>query len=552
VKFFRWATDRLQGRDGIVCFVTNNSFVDQIAFDGMRKQLLEDFTQVYHLDLHGNVRKNPKLSGTTHNVFGIQVGVGVTVAVRASEDHGRFVKYFRVPEDWRKEEKLRFLADQESIERIDWQELEPDDRGTWLTEGLQPEFAGFVPMGTKATKSLVGSTVEVSALFATYGGGVKTNRDQWAYDFDRDALIAKVKRFADTYNGEVDRWKRRGDSPLSVDDFVTYDDKRIKWSRDLKLDLQRGNYAQFAESKVRTALYRPFCKQWLYFDRIVDEEVYQLPQFFPTPDSEETNVAIIVSDHGQRAGFSTLATNKIADIHVLAASDAFQCFPLHTYSEDGTYRQENVTDWALRQFQSRYGDAVTKEDIFNYVYGLLHLPQYREHYAINLKRELPRIPLLPARRAFETCARIGAELAWLHIGYEEVKEYPLRRVHTEGARPDRRVEKMKLSPNRATVIVNPALALDGIPAECFEYRLGNRSALDWVIDQYRFYNDERSGIVTDPNRPDDPEYIVRLVKQVVTVSVETVRLVKELAATVSLDSVIRAALVEAQVPAKGD
>src|SRR5436305_2868516 len=179
VKFFRWATDRLQGRDGIVCLVTNNSFIDQIAFDGMRKHLQKDFTHIYHLDLHGNVRKNPKLSGTTHNVFGIQVGVGITIAVRKAQSMQPVLEYYRVPEYWRKTEKLAFLSKKQSIKNVDWLHLHPDEKYTWMTEGMQADFSTFAPLGTKDSKAdLSGNTF---SIFRTYGGGVKTNRDLWTY-----------------------------------------------------------------------------------------------------------------------------------------------------------------------------------------------------------------------------------------------------------------------------------------------------------------------------------------------------------------------------------
>ena len=182
VKFFRWATDRLQGRDGIICFVSNNSFLDQIAFDGMRKLLLQDFTQIYHLDLHGNVRKNPKLSGTTHNVFGIQIGVGITIAIRNSQHTTRKLYYHRVPENWRRTEKLALLREQKSIAGINWLELQADEKYTWITEGLQPEFALFLATGTKEAKMI--RTAESSTLFRTYSLGVSTNRDDVVYDFN--------------------------------------------------------------------------------------------------------------------------------------------------------------------------------------------------------------------------------------------------------------------------------------------------------------------------------------------------------------------------------
>ncbi len=258
VKFFRWAADRLNGRGGVVCYISNNSFVDQIAFGGMRKHLLHDFTQIWHLDLHGNVRKNPKLSGTTHNVFGIQVGVGITIAVRASENPARGLWYYRVPEDWRKEEKYAFLANAGSMEQIPWQELEPDEHHLWLTEGMRPEFATYLPMGTKQAKS--SRELDPRAMFKRFSNGVKTNRDDWAYDFDRDDLITKIKRMIESYNAEVDRWRRSGGTG-NVDDFVLYDDTRIKWSRDLKLDLQRGNYAEFRASEGATITLSPILQR---------------------------------------------------------------------------------------------------------------------------------------------------------------------------------------------------------------------------------------------------------------------------------------------------
>ncbi len=521
VKFFRWAADRLQGRDGVVCYVSNNSFVDQIAFDGMRRHLLKDFTQIWHLDLHGNVRKNPRLSGTTHNVFGIQVGVGITIAVRASENPARGLWYHRVPEDWRKEEKYAFLAQRGGIAGIDWQELEPDENHLWLTEGMRPEFGTFLAMGSKTAKS---SAVELNTIFKTYSGGVKTNRDEWAYDFDRDALASKARRMIDAYNAEVDRWRRQGGKGVDVDAFVAADETKIKWSRDLKLDLQRGNYAEFAESKIRQSLYRPFTKAWLFFDRILNEEVYQQPRFFPTPASEGENAVICVTDLGSEKPFMAIAADCIPDLHLVGAGSGTQCFPFYTYDEDGNHRQENITEWALARFRAAYGDGGTRRDLWHSVYAVLHHPRYRERYAENLKRELPRIPLVADRAAFGALVEAGARLAEIHTGYERATPYALTQsVLVEPL--SWRVEKMALSRDRTSLTVNPSLRLDGIPAACFDYRLGNRSALDWVIDQYQVSTDRRSGITTDPNRADDPHSIVRLVGQVIAVSLETRQIV---------------------------
>jgi predicted helicase len=528
VKFFRWAVDRLEGRDGVVCFVSNNSFVDQIAFDGMRKHLLEDFTHIYHLDLHGNVRKNPKLSGTTHNVFGIQVGVGITVAVRSSRQTKHTLYYHRVPEDWRREQKLASLRDVTAISGVDWHELQPNERHVWLTQSLRPEFESFIPFTHDRSRGTEG-------VFSVGSSGLKTSRDPWAYSFRIEALGEQMRRFIEAYNAEVDRWRRRGSDTRSVDDFVNYDDKRIKWSDTLRMNLTRERYGAFDQAHIRSALYRPFVGVWLYFDRLTTERVYQMPEIFPTPATEKENKAILITGVGSMKPFSAFASDRIPDMNFYA--DPIQCFPMYTYNEDGTGHRENVTEWALEQFQARYGPDVTRRDIFAYVYGVLHHPQYREQYAENLKRELPRIPLVPNRAQFEALCQAGYALLKLHLTYEQAKEYSLRTVETPGESTNWHVTKMRLSPDKTGLKVNGWLTLDGIPAETFEYRLGNRSALDWVVDQYQVSIDARSGITSDPNRADDPQFIVRLVKQVVTVSVETVALVRQLEQKVSLDSV---------------
>lgn len=528
VKFFRWATDRLAGHDGIICLVTNNSFIDQIAFDGMRKHLLRDFNYIYHLDLHGNVRKNPKLSGTTHNVFGIQVGVGITLAIRLSNQANRKLFYFRVPNEWKKREKLNFLVERKSIKTIAWQELHPNDKYLWITEGIHSEFTTFLPVGAKEAK--LGRLADISTVFKNYGRGVATGRDNWVYSFDQQALIGIIKRFIGVYNTEVDRWLRRGNSSIEVDSFVDYKDLRLKWSESLKLNLQRSQYAGYSESRLRIAMYRPFCKRWLFFDRILNERVYQFPTFFPERITK--NWVICFNGVGAIKPFHCLVTDCIIDLNFY--SDPVQCFPYYVFSEDGTNRRENITDWALKQFQEKYGSQVTKWDIFHYVYGMLHHPQYRERYAENLKRDLPHIPLLKRQEAFEACVRIGKQLMDWHLNYEQAKEYPLEWLEKDDVPFSWHVEKMRLSTDKRVVVVNESLRLGPLPEECFQYRLGNRSALDWVIDQYQVTKDKRSGIESDPNQEDE-QYIVRLVGRVVTVSVETVKLVGELAQAVTLE-----------------
>lgn len=261
----------------------------------------------------------------------------------------------------------------------------------------------------------------------------------------------------------------------------------------------------------------------LYFDRVVNDRVLVFPSIFPTPESESENRALCVTAVGNKAPFHCLMTKQIPDFHLTGDS---QCFPYYTYDEDGNDRRENITGWALDRFRAHYrDDAITKWDIFHYVYGLLHHPVYRERYQANLKRELPRIPFAPDFRAF---AEAGARLAHIHVHYEDQPQYPLAQHETPGAPLDWRVEKMRLSKDRTQLTYNSFLTLDGIPAAAFNYRLGNRSALEWVIDQYRVKTDKRSGITNDPNRPDDPQYILHLLAKVISVSLETVEIVEKL------------------------
>ncbi len=407
---------------------------------------------------------------------------------------------------------------------VTWQRLQPDERNTWLVPENGHAFATCLSIGSKASRRAREQDAET--IFATYSGGVKTNRDEVVYDFQYDALVERVQAFIEEYNSEVDRYKRaRG--KISIDDFVRYD--KIKWSRDLKKDLQRGNDAYFSEHNFRTYLFRPFCQRHLYFDRILNEEIYGMPQVFPSGGSAQGNRLIALSDIGYRAStFSAMASDRLVDIHLCAGLDAHQCFPFYVYDEDGSNRRENVTDRALKHFREHYGNKkITKWDIFYYVYGVLYHPGYRERFAENLKRELPRISLAPDFRVF---AKAGENLARLHLDYEKLEPWPLEWIETPGVPLSYHVEKMRLAKDKTALQINDSLTLAGIPPKVSEYRLGNRSALEWVVDQYRVSEDKRSGIRSDPNRIDDPQYIVRLVGQVVRVSVETVGIVEGLPA----------------------
>jgi predicted helicase len=404
---------------------------------------------------------------------------------------------------------------------VQWEELMPDAKNTWLTSATGAEFAEFTPIGLKEAKADAGSDVPV--IFQTYSLGVATNRDDWVFDFDRDALAKKTTRMITNFNAELSRYDDEG-RPDDLDSFVNNDPAYIKWTDRLKEALTRGEKLRFDAAKIRKSQYRPFTREYLYFDHLLNQRRYQQQYFFPTAETESENRAIITPGAGNRQAFGCFICDRVPALDF--AFEKAQCFPFYTYDEIGMNRRENIPLSTLLHFQSHYGDErITKWDIFYYVYAVLHHPGYRERFAANLKRELPRIPFAPDFRAF---AKAGHKLADLHIGYEEAAEFPLKRIEHRDVPFTLRVEAMKLTPDKQALKYNESLTLEGIPPKVFDYKLGNRSALDWVIDQYRVSTDPRSGIESDPNRADDENYILRLVGQVVTVSVETQKIVEGL------------------------
>ena len=521
VKAIRWATDKL-GDEGIVVFISNNSFIDAQMFDGMRQHLADEFDILYILDLGGNVRKGQ--SGDA-NVFGIQVGVSINVLIKSKQNQVGTARIFYNHEtaDMRKERTFAFLEEKQHVGNLDWQEIKPDKRHTWLTGGFDMDFDTFVPIGNKSAKSSTGDGE--GTLFKTYSVGVLTARDAWAYNFNPNTLTKNMQAMMEIYNGQVSKWERRSDRTINVNDFIEIDDTKLKWTRSLKSNLKQRKLAEFSAENVRRSFYRPFTKSHLYFDRMMNECVYVFPSIFPTLETELDN-RVIWLKVGQQWPMFALMVNQIPDGLPQGGS---QCFPFYTYNEDGTNRRENITDWMLTQFQTRYpNDTIRKWDIFHYTYGLLHHPDYRERYQENLKRDLPHIPFAEDFWAF---AKAGARLADLHVNYESQPEYDkLNPIETPGMQVDLAVERMKFSKDKTCLKYNDYLTLEDIPLETFDYRLGNRSALEWMVDQYRVKVDKRSGIVNDPNREEDPEYILRLIGQIITVSLETVDIVERLPA----------------------
>ena len=519
VKSLRWASDKI-GPEGIIAFITNNSFLDAKMFDGLRQCLAEEFDILQILDLGGNIRKGQP---GTANVFGITVGVSINFLVktgRPREGKAR-ICYNDETAEVPKERTFQFLADCAHVGNVTWRELQPNARQMWLTEGLHADFDRFIPMGTKAAKAAK-DEVE-GTLFKTFVLGVSTNRDAWVYNFQPASLEENIHRTLGAYNRCVLEWQETASqSGITVDEFAAQHTRDIKWSRDLKAKLKRGRRAEFAASKLRTSLYRPFTKAHLFFDSVLTDRIAGFPQIFPTPETEQENRVICVPSTGARADFWCFLSNVIPNL-TLTGTDGNQCFPFYLYDEDGTNRRENITDWALSQFRAHYADeTITKWDIFHYNYAVLHHPEYRETYQVNLKHDLPHIPFAPE---FWRFVEIGRALADLHVNYETLDVLP-NLIETPPL--NWHVEKMALSKDKTSLRYNESLTVADIPPAVFDYRLGTRSALEWVIDRYRVKPDPNgSGIVADPNGV-DAQYIVRLVGQVMHVSVETVRLVGEL------------------------
>ena len=516
VKSLRWASDKI-GPEGIIAFITNNSFLDAEMFDGLRQCLAEEFDILQILDLGGNIRKGQPGDS---NVFGIQVGVSINFLVKTGQPReGRArILYTDEAAALPKERTFHFLADRAHVGNVTWRELQPNARQMWLTEGLRDDFETFLPMGTKAAKAAKGEAE--GTIFKTYSLGIVTSRDAWVYHFKEAALQENMTRMTEFYNAEVGRWEGRTDRQLSVNDFVNTDRRKIKWTDRLKAELKKGKQVTFSPEKIRASLYRPFTKSHLYFDRLMNQRVYVMPSIFPTSETEQENRVICVSGIASNKPFQTLIVDKIPCIDLLEKT---QCFPFYTYDEDGTNRRENITDWALSQFRAHYADeTITKWDIFHYNYAILHHPEYRETYQVNLKHDLPHLPFVPE---FWQFVDIGRALADLHVNYETLDVLP-NLIETPPL--NWRVEKMALSKEKTQLRYNESLTVADIPSEVFDYRLGTRSALEWVIDRYRVKPDPNgSGIVADPNGV-DAQYIVRLVGQVMHVSVETVRLIAEL------------------------
>ena len=519
-RFLRWASDRL-GETGVVAFITNNSFIDAFVYDGFRKVAGDEFSHIYVVDLGGNVRKNPKLSGPKHNVFAIQAGVAISFFVRnaTKRESPARIFYARRPEMEQAKDKLHFLAITR-FQDVDFKHILPNSRHSWINQGGD-EFFELLPLVDKDVKAGRGN----EAVFRLFSRGVATQRDEWVYDFSREALEAKMRFFVDVYEAarRDPNFENKGE---------------IKWDADLVRYRERNVAKQFDESRIVRSLYRPFVKSWLYFDGNFNGRTYQLPSMFPSADAD--NLVIGVTDSGSEKPFMVMATDCVPDLHLVGAGASAQCLPLYRYDDDGT-RRDNITDWALAQFRERYADGqskiqnpqskIARLDIFHYVYAVLHDPVYRETYKLNLKRDFPRVPFYAD---FWQWARWGERLLDLHLNYEEAAPYPLDRfdLDPDGVRKAYKA-RLKAQPADDAIEVDTLTTLDGVPPAAWRYRLGNRSALEWVLDRYKERTPRDPTIREKFNTyqfVDYKEPVIDLLRRVTSVSVETMAIIDAMTA----------------------
>jgi len=515
-RFIRWAADRL-GKNGIIAFITNSSFIDGRAFDGFRKAVSDDFSYIYIIDLHGDVRKNPKLSGTTHNVFGIQTGVAIMFLVKKlnSDFNNCQIFHIRRPDFDTASEKLKFLS-QTKFNQIPFEHITPDKNYNWINQS-DNDFESLLPLVDKDVKAGKAGKAE-KAVFKLFTTGLKTKKDEWVYDFSHKNLINKIEFFITIYQ-----------QTLNNKNFN--DQNQIKWDRELMKFLDRKIHKFFDVNQIVSSLYRPFTKNYLYFDEHLNAMMLQWLHIFNKEDFDNRYIAY--SALGNSKNFHCLGSNTIIDLHLTGDS---QCLPLYRYDKEGK-RIDNITDWGLKQIQNHYQDStITKIDIFHYTYAVLHNPAYRSKYELNLKREFPRLPYY---ENFQKWVNWGKQLMELHINYETVTPYQLTRLdiplkdHTSTSLSSQKTPKAKLKADKikGSIILDDVTTLEDIPKIAWEYMLGNRCALEWILDQYKEKKPKDPTIAEKFNTyrfADYKEQVIDLLMRVCTVSVKTMNIIKEM------------------------
>jgi predicted helicase len=555
VRAIRWASDRLP-REGVVAFVSNGGYIDGNTYDGLRKSLIKEFDAVYCYNLRGNQRTHDwKREGGKIFGAGSQNTVAILILVKGSKDaKADGVLSYRETADYlSREDKLRLLA-QQDLESVDWRVITPSSDGDWINQ-RDAAFAAFQAIGEKER------TPQSAPLFNFQSNGIVTGRDSWAYNYSDSELRENMRSMIDFYNSQSSGFaKYCRDKGISspnmshVRSYLTFDPKRVSWNRADEAAILRGRLYDYDAERIVVSMYRPFTRQYLYMDRQVNATVSQVPQMFPGGGAD--NIGFYITGTGSDEPFSLLMTDAIPDLHAVGTKSIGSHFPRYSYrtlaTEDGfdfgessAERHDNITDAAVAPYRSAYSDpSITKDDIFFYTYALLHSREYRDRFAADLKKSLPRIPRV---RDFRGFAAAGRKLSDLHLGYEAAPPYAGIVEDVKGATAATpaaelyRVTKMKIpkvkgQSDRSTIIYNTRVTLSNIPEEAYRYQLGARSAIEWIIDRYQVKADAASGIINDPNDwSDDPRYIIDLLKRIVTVSLETMKIVDALPALDIID-----------------
>lgn len=533
IRAIRWASDRIK-EHGIVAYVTNGGFLDGNTAAGLRLALQDEFTELYILNLRGNTRTSGEQAlregGQTFGP-GSRATIVISLLVKNPDRPSSGTIHYRDIGDYlTRDDKLGLLEQYRDSDGVPWQQITPNDHGDWINQ-RNDAFKTFTAIGDRKAPE--------SAIFRSFSAGLQTNRDAWVYNSSEPALRGNVTRMIDAYNAELDRWQHAG-RPQPAENFIDTNPERISWTSSLLARFKREERIGVDNAHITTSMYRPFSRQQLYFDPRVIHRPAQHTAYFP---SGERNHGFYLNGFHAFSDVAVLMVDEIPCLDLYGKGGQF--FPRYVYDVeqqdgafamfDGPQRRDNITDTALARYRELYGADVTADDVFFAVYGLLHSDDYRREFDADLKKMLPRIPELTDPADFRSFADAGRALSELHIGYESAPLYP---VELSGPVPaGLRVAKMRYggkagSWDRTVIHVAPGLTISGIPAEAHNYKLGSRSALDWILERYQVKTDKASGIVNDPNdwgaEHGNPAYIVELIQRIVSVSVESVRAVRSL------------------------
>ena len=533
IRAIRWASDRVrEGNGGVVGFVTNSGFLDGKSFDGFRKTLAKEFHAVYVYDLRGNQRTSGQTSKREGGkVFGSGSRAGVAVLLlvkRTGPVTGMATIHYHDIGDYLTREQKLARVGRAQFDEVEWTQLTPNEHGDWINQ-RSDRYLNFRPVAAIQSED---STKALTPLFDHSSLGIVSSRDTWVFNSSDVKLRELVERQVAFYNAQVDLLQNGSDA-------VARDPMKFKWDGTAEQRARRGILAQVRPEGFRTAFYRPFFRQRFYMDRVLNNSLYQLPDIFPTPDAR---IPAILVERGLRApgrSPAVLAVNRVADCVAGAGPSGriLQVLPRYTFLESTDtrqgellplepHRQDNISDEALSAYRKRYGQWVTKDQIFAYVYGILHSSDYRERYANDLAQMLPRIPEVATANTFRSFAEAGQQLLQLHINYDDevTVSYPLEEILKPGApdSPERyRVHKMRWGGtsrdrDRSEIVYNDWITFAGIPDQAHDYLVGPRSALEWLINRYQVTTDKDSGITNDPNdwglEMGNPRYIIDLVE----------------------------------------